>query len=149
MNRVVSLFRKFCIQVLIWTMCYVMLFSLFFLSYTGGRSSADIIKFINGKASSRGQLKKTPSAVLDLDNSNFDSVALDESKDVLVEFYAPCEFVGQLKFAGLFSCSCSGSLLGWGVYTRVLTQVQLTSHPKLRSNPQFGLGVFTLKANPG
>lgn len=30
-------------------------------------------------------------AVVDLDSSNFDSVALDKTKDVLVEFYAPCK----------------------------------------------------------
>ena len=29
--------------------------------------------------------------VVDLDSSNFDSVALDKTKDVLVEFYAPCK----------------------------------------------------------
>ena len=31
------------------------------------------------------------SAVTVLDSSNFDSIALDKTKDVLVEFYAPCK----------------------------------------------------------
>ncbi len=30
--------------------------------------------------------------VVDLTASNFDSVALDSKKDVLVEFYAPCKY---------------------------------------------------------
>ena len=33
------------------------------------------------------------SAVEDLDSTNFDSVALDKNKDVLVEFYAPCKCI--------------------------------------------------------
>ena len=32
-------------------------------------------------------------AVEDLDSTNFDSVALDKTKDVLVEFYAPCKYI--------------------------------------------------------
>ena len=34
---------------------------------------------------------KTKTDVVDLDSSNFDSIALDKTKDVLVEFYAPCK----------------------------------------------------------
>ena len=30
--------------------------------------------------------------VVVLDKDNFDGIALDTSKDVLVEFYAPCEY---------------------------------------------------------
>lgn len=33
----------------------------------------------------------TKTDVVDLDSSNFDSIALDKTKDVLVEFYAPCK----------------------------------------------------------
>jgi protein disulfide-isomerase A6 len=35
------------------------------------------------------KVKKLPSAVVDLTTSNFDSIALDPSKAVLVEFFAP------------------------------------------------------------
>jgi protein disulfide-isomerase A6 len=34
-------------------------------------------------------VKKAPSAVVDLDPSNFDRIVMDTNKDVLVEFYAP------------------------------------------------------------
>lgn len=61
------------------------------ISYNGGRTADDIIKFINGKANTRGHNKKAPSTVVDLDTGNFDSVVMDTTKDVLVEFYAPCE----------------------------------------------------------
>jgi len=57
--------------------------------YNGGRSSNDITDFINKEAGTRGRIAKAPSAVTVLDPSNFDSIALDPTKDVLVEFYAP------------------------------------------------------------
>ena len=31
--------------------------------------------------------------VVDLDSGNFDSIAMDKTKDVLVEFYAPCKIL--------------------------------------------------------
>jgi protein disulfide-isomerase A6 len=58
-------------------------------AYEGGRSADDIISYINGKAGTRAKVQKAPSAVVDLTPANFDSIALDSSKDVLVEFYAP------------------------------------------------------------
>jgi protein disulfide-isomerase A6 len=58
-------------------------------AYEGGRSADDIVGFINNKAGTRGRIKKTPSQVVDLTPSNFDSIALDENKEVLVEFFAP------------------------------------------------------------
>lgn len=59
-------------------------------SYNGGRTAEDIIKFINEKAGTRAKINKPPSDVVDLDDTNFDSIVKDSSKDVLVEFYAPC-----------------------------------------------------------
>jgi len=57
--------------------------------YEGGRETQDIIDFINRKAGTRGRVAKPSSDVVVLDGSNFDSVVLDKSKNVLVEFYAP------------------------------------------------------------
>jgi len=57
--------------------------------YEGGRTADNIVEFINRKAGTRGRIVKTPTAVVDLTASNFDSIVLDPSKDVLVEFYAP------------------------------------------------------------
>ena len=40
-----------------------------------------------------GRAKAAPTNfVVDLTPSNFDKVALDDNKNVLVEFYAPCEY---------------------------------------------------------
>lgn len=68
----------------------IKLIHLLYCSYSGGRTADDIIKFINEKAGSRAKISKPPSDVVDLDDSNFDSVVMDANKDVLVEFYAPC-----------------------------------------------------------
>ena len=40
----------------------------------------------------------TKTDVVDLDSSNFDSIVLDKTKDVLVEFYAPCKNTQYLLF---------------------------------------------------
>ena len=40
----------------------------------------------------RAHIVKKAQAVTVLDPSNFAKIALDDSKDVLVEFYAPCEY---------------------------------------------------------
>jgi protein disulfide-isomerase A6 len=58
-------------------------------AYEGARTPEDIINYINQHASTNAKIKKAPSYVTVLDPSNFDSVALDSTKDVLVEFYAP------------------------------------------------------------
>jgi len=57
--------------------------------YNGGREANDIIEFINQQTGSRARVHKPVSAVTILTPENFDSVVLDESKDVFVEFYAP------------------------------------------------------------
>lgn len=57
-------------------------------AYSGGRTADDIVSFINRESGARGFVKKAPSTVVTLDNSNFDSVVNGDS-DVLVEFYAP------------------------------------------------------------
>ncbi|EGG16584.1 protein disulfide isomerase [Cavenderia fasciculata] len=57
--------------------------------YNGGRSIDEIITFINGAAGTNVRVKKAASNVIDLDDSNFEKIALDEDKHVLVEFYAP------------------------------------------------------------
>lgn len=57
--------------------------------YSGGRDIKDFISFIEGKTGARAIMAVTKENVVQLDSSNFDSVALDKTKDVLVEFYAP------------------------------------------------------------
>lgn len=57
--------------------------------YNGPRDAEGIVAFVNGKTGLTRKVKKLPSAVVDLTTSNFDSIALDPSKAVLVEFFAP------------------------------------------------------------
>jgi len=57
--------------------------------YEGGRSLEDLLDFVNRKAGTSGRVKQNPSNVVTLTDSNFDSIVLDSSKNVLVEFYAP------------------------------------------------------------
>jgi len=59
------------------------------VAYEGGRTADDLISWINDKTGARARVKKAPSNVVVLTPENFDSIALDSSKDVLVEFYAP------------------------------------------------------------
>jgi len=58
-------------------------------TYSGGRTAADMIDFINRKIGTSVRVKGPPTAVTVLETSNFDQIVLDSSKDVLVEFYAP------------------------------------------------------------
>jgi protein disulfide-isomerase A6 len=57
--------------------------------YNGGRDLESLSAFVTEKSGARSKLKKAASNVVVLDNSNFDKIVLDSSKDVLVEFYAP------------------------------------------------------------
>jgi protein disulfide-isomerase-like protein len=58
-------------------------------SYNGGRTAAAIVDYVNEKAGSNARLVTKATSVVVLDESNFDAVVLDNTKDVLVEFYAP------------------------------------------------------------
>jgi len=76
--------------------------------YNGGREAADIIDFINKEAGSKGRIAKSASSVTVLSPDNFDSIVLDQSKNVFVEFYAPwCGHCKRLtpiweKLAGIY-----------------------------------------------
>jgi protein disulfide-isomerase A6 len=59
------------------------------IEFNGAREANDIIEFINREAGTKVRVAKTVSAVVVLTPDNFDSVVLDSTKDVFVEFYAP------------------------------------------------------------
>jgi protein disulfide-isomerase-like protein len=59
------------------------------IDFNGAREANDIIEFINQEAGTKVKVAKAVSAVVVLTPDNFDSVVLDSTKDVFVEFYAP------------------------------------------------------------
>lgn len=65
--------------------------------YSGGRSAADLIKFINGKVGLR-RGAGGDSAVQALDESNFEDVVIKSQKFAFVEFFAP--WCGHCKTLG-------------------------------------------------
>lgn len=57
--------------------------------YEGARTAEALAEFVNSEGGTNVKIAATPSNVVILSTDNFDDVVLDESKDVLVEFYAP------------------------------------------------------------
>ncbi|WVZ07765.1 hypothetical protein V8G54_021111 [Vigna mungo] len=57
--------------------------------YEGARTAEALAAFVNLEAGSNVKIASAPSSVVILSPDNFDEVVLDETKDVLVEFYAP------------------------------------------------------------
>jgi len=57
--------------------------------YEGQRTAEALAEFVNTEGGTNVKLATIPSSVVVLTPDTFDSVVLDETKDVLVEFYAP------------------------------------------------------------
>eukprot|EP00250_Pteridium_aquilinum_P013379 c21307_g1_i1 orf=250-1365(+) len=57
--------------------------------YSGGRTVESLVEYVNQEAGTHVKISAPVSDVVVLTPENFDSIVLDESKDVLVEFYAP------------------------------------------------------------
>ncbi|QCD98421.1 probable protein disulfide-isomerase A6 isoform X2 [Vigna unguiculata] len=57
--------------------------------YEGARTAEALAAFVNLEAGTNVKIASAPSSVVVLSPDNFDEVVLDETKDVLVEFYAP------------------------------------------------------------
>jgi protein disulfide-isomerase A6 len=60
-----------------------------FQEYSGPRDAPGIVEYLNKKTGNSVRVVKAAEAVISVDERDFDSVVLDSSKDVLVEFYAP------------------------------------------------------------
>ncbi|KAJ6798619.1 protein disulfide isomerase-like 2-2 [Iris pallida] len=57
--------------------------------YEGARTAEALAEFVNTEGGTNVKLATVPSSVVVLTAETFDQVVLDETKDVLVEFYAP------------------------------------------------------------
>ncbi|RZB68844.1 putative protein disulfide-isomerase A6, partial [Glycine soja] len=58
--------------------------------YKGPRTADSLAEFVNMEGRTNVKIATAPSNVVVLTSENFNEVVLDETKDVLVEFYAPC-----------------------------------------------------------
>ena len=58
-------------------------------SYDSGRDLDSFINFLGDKTGRRGNAPVKDTAVVELNDRNFDRIVMDPTKDVLVEFYAP------------------------------------------------------------
>ncbi|XP_010921537.1 protein disulfide-isomerase like 2-1 isoform X1 [Elaeis guineensis] len=59
------------------------------LEYDGPYTAQVFVEFVNAEAGTNAELVPTPSDIVVLTPENFNQVVLDETKNVLVEFYAP------------------------------------------------------------
>jgi len=115
-------------------------------AYSGGRTTEDIIEYINNEAGTRVRVVKPPTFVKVLDSINFDKIVGDTSKAVLVEFYAPwCGHCKQLapkyeELGGIFStekdvviakidCDASGN-------SPIAQRFGVTGYPTLKFFPK-------------
>ncbi|KAL6627839.1 hypothetical protein ACP70R_031565 [Stipagrostis hirtigluma subsp. patula] len=76
--------------------------------YEGQRTAEALAEFVNSEGGTNVKMATIPSSVVVLTPETFDSVVLDETKDVLVEFYAPwcghCKHLAPIyeKLASVF-----------------------------------------------
>jgi len=108
--------------------------------YDGGRTADDMIEFINTKSGTRGRVKKAATNVVVLTTSSFDSVVMDPSKDVLVEFYAP--WCGHCKQLAPIYDKVANTFLG--DKSVIIAKIDCDAEPSLAS--KYGVTGFpTLK----
>ncbi|KAG8084763.1 hypothetical protein GUJ93_ZPchr0010g10131 [Zizania palustris] len=111
--------------------------------YEGERAAEALAEFVNTEAATNVKIAAVPSSVVVLTQETFDSVVLDESKDVLVEFYAP--WCGHCKhLAPIYEKLASAYKLDEGV---VIANLDADKHTDLAE--KYGVSGFpTLKFFP-
>ena len=111
--------------------------------YEGQRTAEALAEFVNTEGGTNVKLATVPSSVVVLTPETFDSIVLDETKDVLVEFYAP--WCGHCKhLAPIYEKLASVFKLDEGV---VIANVDADKHKDL--GEKYGVTGFpTLKFFP-
>ncbi|XP_062230809.1 protein disulfide isomerase-like 2-1 [Phragmites australis] len=111
--------------------------------YEGQRTVEALAEFVNTEAGTNVKIAAVPSSVVVLTPETFDSIVLDETKDVLVEFYAP--WCGHCKhLAPVYEKLASVFKLDKGV---VIANLDADKHTNLAE--KYGVSGFpTLKFFP-
>jgi len=115
--------------------------------YDGERDAEGIVQFINDQTDLSVSLSASgslPSNVVVLTLENFDQIALDPSKDVLVEFYAPwCGHCKQLapdwdKLSGIFAPEKDVVIakVDCTVETDIASRFEIEGYPTLKFFPK-------------
>ncbi|KAJ1929850.1 hypothetical protein IWQ60_000811 [Tieghemiomyces parasiticus] len=113
------------------------------LAYDGGRDLESLSQFITDKTGVRARIAKEKTYVRALTTADFDTVALDPTKGVLVEFYAPwCGYCKQLapiyeKVAKVFANepNCLVTKLDATVDPDVASRYDVTGYPTIKFFP--------------
>ncbi|KAJ3092693.1 hypothetical protein HK102_004155 [Quaeritorhiza haematococci] len=121
--------------------------------YNGGRDLNDLAKFVTDNSGVQSKIKKPQSFVEVLTTSNFRDVALNEEKNVLVEFYAPwcghCKNLAPIyeKVARDFATESKCVVANVDATTSkdIADEYEVTGYPTIKFFPAGGKDI---KANP-
>nr|KJB09450.1 hypothetical protein B456_001G143100 [Gossypium raimondii] len=112
--------------------------------YVGPRTAESLSEFVNSEGGTNVKIATLPSSVVVLNADNFNEIVLDETKDVLVEFYAPwcghCKSLAPIyeKVATAFKLEEDVVISNLDVdkYTDVAEKYGVSGYPTLKLFPK-------------